>query len=394
MLSTKRSRVFVSSVCALGLLAGLAGCGEKQQQAPGQMPPSEVLFFTVKLGEHPMDIQLTGRAHAFREAEVRPQVNGLLQKRLYTEGAEVKRGQVLYQIDPAPFEATLASAQAQLAQAKATLTKTKADADRAVQLLKANAMSKSSYDAARAAYLQAQASVKAAEAAVTTARINLNYTKVTSPIDGLAGRSEFTEGALMSSYQAQELTTVQQIDKMYVDVVQSAENVLALKAQIASGQLKTDENGAAKVQLTLSDGSVYPHEGKLTFQGVSVDESTGAVKLRMEFPNPDRLLMPGLYVKARLATGGVPNSVLVSMQALMHDAKGQAYVYVIGKDNKVEQRFVTAERSVGSQWLVTKGLNEGDKVMFDGFSRVSPGKVVTPKEGDPTQLQQNANPVF
>lgn len=397
MLSTKRSTVFLATVCALSLAATLTGCGDKgqqQQAAHAQMPPTEVSVFTVKLGEHQLNTELTGRAHAYREAVVRPQVAGLLQKRLYQEGTEVKKGQVLYQIDPAPYEATLASAEASLAQAQATLAKAKADAARSSQLVKVNAVSKQADDAAQAAYRQAQASLKAAQASVNTAKINLAYTRVTSPIDGLAGRSEFTEGALMTAYQSAELTTVQQLDPMYVDVVQTADNVLAMKAQIANGQLKTDAEGNATVQLKMPDGSIYPHEGKLTFRGVTVDEGTGAVNLRMEFPNPERTLMPGLYVKANVVTGGVPNSVLVSMQAVMHDAKGQAYVYVVNQENKVERRNVTTQGSQGAQWLVTAGLKDGDKVMFDGFSRVAPGKVVNAKEGNPLALQENGKSLF
>lgn len=393
MLATKRSAVFLATI-SFATLAGLAGCKQQDQAAPKALPPTEVSVYTVKLGEHIANSELTGRAHAYREAVVRPQVNGVLQKRLYTEGTEVKQGQQLYQIDAAPYEAALASAEAQLAQAKSQLVKAKADAARSTQLLKINAVSKQSDDAAQAALRQATAQLKAAEASVTSAKVNLNYTRVTSPISGLAGRSEFTEGALMSGYQSQELTTVTQLDPMYVDVTQSAEALLALKAQVASGQLKTDKDGNAKVTLTLPDGTAYAHEGKLTFRGVMVDETTGSVNLRMEFPNPERTLMPGLFVKAKIEMGGVPNSTLVSMQALMHDAKGNAYVYLVNKDNKIERRDVNVVGSIGSQWLVNKGLNEGDKVVFDGFSRIAPGKQVVAKEGNPTQLQEQGNKLF
>ncbi len=395
MLFTKRSTVFITTACALSLITALAGCENKNQQgAHGQMPPTEVSVFTVKLGEHPLKMELTGRAQAYREAEIRPQVNGLLQKRLYQEGTEVKKGQTLYQIDPAPYEAALAAAEASVAQAQATLTKAKADAARSSQLLKANAVSKQADDAVQAAYLQAQASLKSAQANLNTAKINLTYTRVLSPIDGLVGRSEFTEGALMTAYQSNKLTTVQQLDPMYVDVVQTADNVLAMKAQIANGQLKTDAEGNAKVQLKLPTGELYPHEGKLTFRGVSVDESTGSVNLRMEFPNPERILMPGLYVTTNVVNGGVPNSALVSMQAVMHDAKGQAYVYVVNKDSKIERRNVIHEGSQGAQWLITSGLRDGDKVVFDGFSDVAVGKEVKAKDGDPLQLQQNGKSLF
>ena len=341
-----------------------------------------------------LDTVLTGRAHAYREAVVRPQVNGVLLKRLYTEGAEVKKGQPLYLIDPAPYQSALASAEAQVAQAKATLTKAQADAKRSSELLKSKAVSKQADDAAQAAYRQAQAALKAAEAAVSTARINLTYTKVLSPIDGVTSRSEFTEGALMTSYQSAPLTTVQQLDPMYVDVVQPAQNVLKMKQELASGQLKTDANGNAKVKLQLSDGSVYAHEGTLTFHGVTVDEGTGSVNLRMEFPNPDHLLMPGLFVKAKLVQGGIPNSALVSMQAVMHDPKGRSYVYVVDKDNKIEQRFIDVAGSDGTSWLVKSGLKDGERVVYDGFLRIAPGRQVTPKEGDPATLENHPNPLF
>ena len=395
MFLEKRSVVAMTLVFAFGSTIALTGCKEQgPSQSTQQMPPTEVSVFKVTLGEHVLDTVLTGRAHAYREAVVRPQVNGVLLKRLYTEGAEVKKGQPLYLIDPAPDQSVLASAEAQVAQAKATLTKAQADAKRSSELLKTKAVSKQADDAAQAAYRQAQATLKAAEAAVSTARINLTYTKVLSPIDGVTSRSEFTECALMTSYQSAPLTTVQQRDPMYVDVVQPAQNVLKMKQELASGQLKTDSNGNAKVKLQLPDGSVYAHEGTLTFHGVTVDEATGSVNLRMEFPNPDHLLMPGLFVKAKLVQGGIPNSALVSMQAVMHDPKGRSYVYVVDKDNKIEQRFIEVAGSDGTSWLVKGGLKDGERVVYDGFLRIAPGRQVTPKEGDPSTLQNHPNPLF
>ena len=277
--------------------------------------------------------------------------------------------------------------------ARAQLTQAAADAKRSRELVKTNAVSKQSDDAAQAAMKTAQATVKAAEAAVLTAKINLDYTKVRSPISGRVSRSEFTEGALLSAYQTTALTTVQQLDPIYVDVTQTADDMLRIQREIAAGTLKTDTQGAAEVELILSDGSKYAQKGKLTFTDVQVDESTGSVRLRAEFANPDRLLLPGMFVRANLVEGLRPDGILVHMQSVMRDTRGNTYVYVVDKDNKVERRNIVATQTQGTFWIVDSGIQAGDRVIFEGFQRTAPGAVVTPKEYDPKSAPEG-KPLF
>ena len=369
--------------CALGA-AALTGCTEDNaaQQATSASqarPPAEVKVITVKASDHAIDTVLTGRTSAYHVAEVRPQVNGILQKRLFTEGAQVKAGEALYQIDPAPYEANLKSAQATLSQARA-------DAKRSAELVKIKAVSVQSNDAAQAALKTAEAAVEAGRAAVNTAKIDLGYTKVLSPISGRVSRSEVTEGALMTAYQAQILTTVQQLDPIYVDVTQTAEDMLRIRREIEQGVLKADKDGNARVTLALADGTAYGLEGKLTFTDAQVEESTGTVKLRAVFPNPKFELMPGMYVRARLLEGVRPESILVNMQCVMRDTKGTAYVYVVTPDNQVERRAIVVSRTEGTNWLVDSGLKDGERVIFEGFQRTAPGATVKPVEFNPADL--------
>ena len=383
---------------ALSAVVLLTGC-EKNTfvssaiAAEHQMPPQEVVVVTAKAEPLHIATVLTGRTNSYTVAEVRPQVNGILQKRLFKEGQEVKAGDPLYQIDPAIYEAQLKSSEASLAQARAQLTQASADAKRSRELVKTNAVSKQSDDAAQAAMKTAQAAVKAAEAAVLTAKINLDYTKVRSPISGRVSRSEFTEGALLSAYQTTALTTVQQLDPIYVDVTQTADDMLRIQREIAAGTLKTDTQGAAEVELILSDGSKYAQKGKLTFTDVQVDESTGSVRLRAEFANPDRLLLPGMFVRANLVEGLRPDGILVHMQSVMRDTRGNTYVYVVDKDNKVERRNIVATQTQGTFWIVDSGIQVGDRVIFEGFQRTAPGAVVTPKEYDPKSAPEG-KPLF
>lgn len=385
-----RKILAVALACALGA-AALTGCTEDNaaQQATSASqarPPAEVKVITVKASDHAIDTVLTGRTSAYHVAEVRPQVNGILQKRLFTEGAQVKAGEALYQIDPAPYEANLKSAQATLAQAQATLSQARADAKRSAELVKIKAVSVQSNDAAQAALKTAEAAVEAGRAAVNTAKIDLGYTKVLSPISGRVSRSEVTEGALMTAYQAQILTTVQQLDPIYVDVTQTAEDMLRIRREIEQGALKADKDGNARVTLALADGTAYGLEGKLTFTDAQVEESTGAVKLRAVFPNPKFELMPGMYVRARLLEGVRPESILVNMQCVMRDTKGTAYVYVVTPDNKVERRDIVVSRTEGTNWLVDSGLRDGERVIFEGFQRTAPGATVKPVEFNPADL--------
>lgn len=402
MLLTKKS---LSAAVALALGAAVLATGGDMNAVIGAAqaadapaaaqaaPAVEVVVATVKAQDVRIDTQLTGRTTAYNVSDVRPQVNGILQKRLFTEGQEVKAGDPLYQIDPAIYEAQLKSAEASLAQARATLTQASADARRSRELVKTNAVSKQADDAAQAALKTAQAAVKSAEAAVLTARINLDYTKVRSPIDGRVARSEFTEGALLTAYQASKLTTVQQLDPIYVDVTQTADDLMRIRREIAAGVMKTDEAGAAAVDLILSDGTKYGQQGKLTFTDVQVEETTGAVKLRAVFPNPNRELLPGMFVRATLSEGILPGGVIVHMQSVMRDMRGQAYVYVVDAENKVEQRFIKVDRTQGTYWVVSDGLKAGDRVMYEGFQRVRPGAVVNAKELDEKSIPQG-KPLF
>lgn len=391
----KKTTVSYAAILAVSTAILLSGCSDdKKAKAAFKMPTPEVEVAPVVLGEHGVNMTLTGRTKAFYEADVRPQVSGILLKRLYREGDDVKAGQPLYQIDPAPYRAELNTARAKLAQAQANLSKAREDAKRSAALVKVKAVSQQADDAAQAALSAAKASLKAAQAAVDMAQINLGYTKVLSPISGRAGRSEYTEGALMSGYQANRLTTVQQLDPMYVDVVQTAEDLMRIRQEIASGAMKTDPQGNARVSLTLADGTVYPHMGKLTFTGVTVNETTGNVNLRMVFPNPDRVLMPGLFVRTQIQEGVRPNSALVGMQSVMHTPRGEAYVYVISKDDKVEKRMIEATRTVGTSWLVESGLKEGDRIVFKGFQRIRPGMQVKAKVGNPDVLAETGKPLF
>lgn len=307
----------------------------------------------------------------------------------------MKAGEQLYQIDDAPYAAALKSAEATLAQAQANLVKARADAKRSSELVKINAVSKQSDDAAQAALKSALANQKAAQAAVATAKVNMQYTKVLSPISGRISRSEFTEGALMAAYQATPLTRVQQLDPIYVDVTQKADDLMRIRRDLASGALKSDGKDTARVLLVFDDGSVYAHEGELTFTDVTVNESTGMVNIRAVFPNPDKVLLPGLYVRANLVEGVRPDSIVIPMQCVMRDAKGNASVYVIDADNKVASRKITATRTIGTNWLVESGLAAGDRVLFEGFQRTRPGATVAPKEADASKmLDKTGKPLF
>ena len=398
MLSTRKT-ITLALMCALASTTALTGCKDGAQQgqaaAQRQMPPTEVTYVTAKTSDQALETTLTGRTSAYYEAEVRPQVNGVLVKKLFKDGSEVKAGQQLYQIDDAPYVAALKSAEASLAQAQANLVKARADAKRSAELVKINAVSKQSDDAAQAALKAAVANQKAAEAAVTTAKVNLQYTKVLSPISGRISRSEFTEGALMSAYQAAPLTRVQQLDPIYVDVSQKADDLMRIQREIASGVLKSGDKETARVKLIFDDGTVYAHEGELTFTDVTVNESTGMVNVRAVFPNPDKTLLPGLYVRAAIVEGVRPDSILIPMQSVIRDAKGDATVYVIDGENKVAVRKIVANRTVGTNWLVESGLKAGDRVLFEGFQRIRAGATVSPKEADASKmLDKTGKPLY
>jgi len=351
----------------------LAACGKDQGGAP---PPPEVSIVTLKPRSVAITDQLPGRTTAFRVAEVRPQVTGIVQKRLFAEGTEVKAGAQLFQIDAGSYRAALSSAEAALKRAEAQAVTAKLLAERYEPLIAANAVSKQENDEAIAARARADADVASARAALDAARINLVYTQVLSPITGQIGRTLVTEGALVTSGQQAPLATVQQLDPIYVDITQSSTDMLRLQRQLANGELVKDDKNQAEVTLTLEDGSVYPERGRLKVSEASVDPSTGSVVLRAVFPNPRRELLPGMFVRAQLAQGTRSAALLVPQRGVSHNPKGEATVLIVDKDDKVAERVVTADRSINGEWLITAGLNAGDRVIVDGLQKARPGSPV------------------
>ena len=367
-------RALTRAVLCMLLSLMLLACEEGGKGAPGSSAPREVVIIKLEPRREVYTTALAGRIASFQVAEVRPQVGGILQQRLFTEGADVKAGQALYQIDPATYEAALDSAQAALMKAEANVTPARLKAERFRELLAIKAVSKQEYDDAQAAFKQAEADMAVNRAAVKTARINLEYTKVRSPISGRIGKSAFTPGALVTANQAQALTSVRQLDPVYVDITQSSQDLLRLRAQFTNGELRSAAE-EAPVRLKLENGAMYPHEGRLQFTDVSVDESTGMVSLRALFPNPDHILLPGMYVRAVIAEGVDENALLVPQRALRRDPKGQASVLLVD-GGKVDVRLVDVGRTVGDSWQVLSGLKPGDRVIVEGGQNVRPGMSV------------------
>ena len=368
-------RALTRAVMCMLLSLMLLACEEGGKGAPGSSGPREVVIIKLEPRREVYTTALAGRIASFQVAEVRPQVGGILQQRLFTEGADVKAGQALYQIDPATYEAALDSAQAALMKAEANVTPARLKAERFRELLAIKAVSKQEYDDAQAAFKQAEADVAVNRAAVKTARINLEYTKVRSPISGRIGKSAFTPGALVTANQAQALTSVRQLDPVYVDITQSSQDLLRLRAQFTNGELRSAAE-EAPVRLKLENGAMYPHEGRLQFTDVSVDESTGMVSLRALFPNPEHILLPGMYVRAVIAEGVDENALLVPQRALRRDPKGQASVLLVDGGGKVDVRLVDVGRTVGDSWQVLSGLKPGDRVIVEGGQNVRPGMSV------------------
>ncbi|EBU7764650.1 multidrug efflux RND transporter periplasmic adaptor subunit AcrA [Salmonella enterica subsp. enterica serovar Pasing] len=367
----------------------LTGCDDKQDQQGGQQMP-EVGVVTLKTEPLQITTELPGRTVAYRIAEVRPQVSGIILKRNFVEGSDIEAGVSLYQIDPATYQATYDSAKGDLAKAQAAANIAELTVKRYQKLLGTQYISKQEYDQALADAQQATAAVVAAKAAVETARINLAYTKVTSPISGRIGKSSVTEGALVQNGQASALATVQQLDPIYVDVTQSSNDFLRLKQELANGSLK-QENGKAKVDLVTSDGIKFPQSGTLEFSDVTVDQSTGSITLRAIFPNPDHTLLPGMFVRARLQEGTKPTALLVPQQGVTRTPRGDATVLVVGADSKVETRQIVASQAIGDKWLVTDGLKAGDRVVVSGLQKVRPGAQVKVQEITADNKQQAAS---
>ena len=363
----------------VGAMALLFACGRPPAAPPqGPQGPVEVGVVTVNPAAVPLSRELPGRVSAFRVAEVRARVNGIVLKRHFTEGSEVKAGQLLFTIDAAPYRAALSSAKAALARAEANLASARLQAGRYGELVESNAVSKQEYDNAQAQQKADEADVAAAQAAIETATINLGYTAVTAPVSGRIGRSMVTEGAYAQAAQATLLATVQQLDKVYVDVAQSSVELLRLERALQSGEFHRIGAQQAQVALLLEDGTTYGAPGTLQFSDVTVDASTGSVSLRAIFPNPKAELLPGMFVRARLDEAVDPDALLVPQLAVTRGPTGEATTMVVGEGSKAELRSITADRAVGNAWLVTKGLHAGDQVIVTGLQKIRPGLPVKP----------------
>ncbi len=378
--------VLLRSICVATAALALAACGQKQSAPPQQTP--EVGVITVEPTPVPVLTELPGRTSAFLVAQVRARVDGIVQRREFTEGSEVKAGQRLYKIDPAPYLASLNSAKAALAKAEANLASTTAQANRYKVLVAANAVSKQDYDNAVAAQGQAAADVASAKASVETAQINLGYTDVVAPISGRTGVSQVTPGAYVQASQATLMDTIQRIDTVYVDLTQSSLDGLKLRREMQEGRLKTSGEGAAKVTLILEDGRPYPLAGKLQFSDVTVDQATGSVTIRAVFPNPDRVLLPGMFVRARIEEGVNETAMLVPQIGVTHDPKGAAVALVVASDNKVAPHVLDTGGMRGADWIVNHGLQPGDRVIVQGTEKVRPGMTV---KAVPAQLPKPAS---
>ncbi len=360
------------ALMALTLLLGGCSNGHGKQATP--VP--EVATVTIKPQQIELTTELPGRTSPYRVAEIRPQVNGIIQKRLFREGSDVKAGQLLYQIDPAPFKVALDSAKASLGKAQANLPSIRLRAERYKELLVDKAVSRQDYDDAAAAVDQARAEIEYWKAQVEGARINLGYTRVTAPISGRIGRSSVTVGALLTAYQPTTLATIQQLDPIYVDVSQSSAELLRLKRNLESGRLSANGKNGKTVPILLEDGTRYPLEGMLQFREVTVEPTTGSFTLRIVVPNPNHLLLPGMFIRAMVKEGVNDQAILIPQQAVSRDHKGNPAVLIVDAEGKVQQRMLKLDRAIGDQWLVSSGLAAGDRVIVEGMLKVRSGMAV------------------
>jgi membrane fusion protein (multidrug efflux system) len=371
----------------------VSGCGQDNDgstQATAQMPPAQVTVVTLKTESVVLTRELPGRTNPFLVAEVRPQVTGIVRERLFTEGSHVKRGQALYQLEDATYRAAVQSAQAAVARANATLESARLNARRASELAKVNAVSRQDNENAIAALRQAEADLKSTQAALENTRITLGYARINAPIGGRIGKSAVTVGALVTANQAAPLATVQQFDPMYVDVTQSATELLQLRREVRAGTLNAARD--LPVTIVLEDGTHYAHPGKLTFADLSVDPGTGSFLLRVQVPNPDEWLLPGMYVRAIVSVGERQNAILAPQQAIVRDAKGNASAMVVTPEGKVEPRPVQASRTVGDRWLIDSGLSAGDRVVVEGLQKIRPGAPVQATEKPATGKPATGKP--
>ncbi|MEJ2039177.1 MAG: efflux RND transporter periplasmic adaptor subunit, partial [Desulfosarcinaceae bacterium] len=353
----------------------MTGCDRKPKTLPPPAAP-QVSTVTIQTRTLLLTTQLPGRTSAFRIAEIRPQVSGLVQKRLFTEGTDVKAGDVLYRIDSASFKTALMNARAALGRSEANLPAVRARAERYKELLAERAVSQQDVDDAEGALKQLEADVAYWKASVETARINMAYTRITAPISGRIGRSGVTEGAIVTAYQPVALATIQQLDPIYVDVPQSTTDLLRLKRRLEDGRLSQNGQNQKKVKLLLEDGSAYPLEGTLQYRDVTVDPTTGSVTLRVVVPNPDGVLLPGMFVRSVIKEGVLAEAILIPQQAVSRDPKGNPVAMVVDPQDKVQLRMLTLDRAEGNQWLVSAGLTPGERVIIEGLQKVRPGVTV------------------
>jgi membrane fusion protein, multidrug efflux system len=377
----KTGATLICAATSLALLA-LAGCGKNQQNFTP--PPPEVGVITIQSRPLPITAELPGRIDPVRTAQVRARVAGILLKRVFTEGSDVNEGDVLFQIDPAPLQAAYDGAKASLASAEANVKQAQAQADRYEVLVKINAVSKQDYDTAVATAAQDNANVLVAKAALETASLNLGYAAVTAPISGRIGPALVTEGALVGQAEVTELAVIQQLDPIYFDFTESSTELLKLRRELDSGQLKKVAPDEAKISLLLEDGTIYPREGKLLFSDVTVDPTTGMITLRAEFPNPDDLLLPGMFARARLEQATDSQAITVPQRGVTYGPDGKPTVMVVTPDDKVEVRPITVSSAEGNDWIVTSGLKAGERVILEGLQKVQPGMVVKPVPFDST----------
>ena len=372
-----RSRAALPALLIASTLV-LAGCGKGDDPAGGERPPTAVTVVTLKPQSVLLTRELDGRARASQEAEVRPQATGIVQRLLFTEGGSVRAGQPLYQLDPTAFQADANSAQAAVARAQASLESAQLNARRSAELVKIDAISRQDNENAQATLRQAQADLRSAQAAVQAAGVPLGFTRVTAPISGRIGRSSVTRGALVTSAQATPLALIQQLDPIHVDVSQSSAELLALRRSLDAGDVQQADS--IPVDITLEDGSTYPQQGRLSFAEATVDPATGAVAMRIVVPNPDQLLLPGMFVRATVANAERRNAILAPQQGITRNAKGDATAMVVDAEGKVAAREVKVSRAIGDKWLVESGLAAGDKLIVEGLQKIRPGAPVQATE--------------
>ena len=367
---------WVMVLAALWSILSLWGCESGQSKETAPTPIPEVATVTIEPRQVELSTELPGRTSAFLMAEIRPRVNGIIEKRLFREGADVKAGDLLYQIDPVPFQIAYDSAKATLGKAQANLPSIRSRAERYKELLEVKAVSPQDYEDAVAAVEQAKAEIEFCKTAVEAAHINLSYTRVTAPISGRIGRSSVTDGAIVTAYQPTSLSTIQQMDPIYVDVTQSSAELLRLKRDLQTGELTADGKNGKKVRILLEDGTPYPLEGQLQFRDVTVDPATGSFTLRIVVPNPHNLLLPGMFVRAVVQEGIAENAIMAPQQGVNRTPKGEPVALIVDEKSVVRQRMLTLNRAIGDEWLVASGLSGGERVIVEGMLSVRPGATV------------------